>query len=746
MIGASNTDPLLNAYPPGTPSPLISAPCPTPSSSQPPCVLTSQYNNTRQDTNLAEPVFTTSNVASSFGATKAQFLVDASALPSHSPAFVTNPVYTQPLYVTNLVVSSGTHNALYVAALNGEVYAYDADNTSSPTKLWYRDETNTTGMQGLKHNCDVPGSPGTSVVNPLPFLSFAGVVSTPVIEFNASGTSSAILYVVNLCEKTSDSSEHWYLNALSIYTGANYASPIEIAYGASQVSAHPYGPHQQFFAAAELQRPSLLLVSGTLNSMLYKSLIAGFGTSTHEGGANATNYQGWAFAFDVNPSDATYLTLSYNQNGGGHTAYALPYITQCEYPPETVGTPYCNYNGSGSPPSATLPNPCGDGGGVWMSARAPAANANAEVFYAAGNGGFNYCSGCTNTCAGQPSSSPYWQYFTDYGEAVLETPMHGVWNTQPSSGSSTQAPFWPQSYFIPYDVPSGVTNPNNCGSSGTASCNYLQVMNDNDWDMGVSGVMIFDDNYYDGSTTQTGVSMALSATKRGDGYVMLQSNLGQYQHPDGSVTRFDIPSSHANCSTDTGTGFCDQPRTLAYWKPGGSEGEDGFLVAWPFYETATSFQWLQPSPGSQYTFERISTANNPFSGLGTGTVTGYVGGALALTVNPYDESSPAAVVWAAAIPTPNPYSSSCTGVGVQCPGYILAYKLDGGTGNLSSNQIWPSSLPSAPDFEPGPYAIPTAVNGKIYAPAYALCTQFDMSGNCIVSDGYTVSGIQVYGF
>lgn len=687
-------------------------------------------------------MFTTCNVASSFGATKAQFLVDASHLPAHTPPFVNNPVYAQPLYVTNVTLSTGTYNILYIAALDGEVYAYDADNTSSPTKLWYRDETNTaTGMQGLKHDCDVSGHPGATVVSPIGLLQFAGVISTPVIEFN-SASGSVVLYVASLCERTSDNSSHWWLNALNIFTGANFASPVEIEYSAADVSANPYGPHQQFSASNQLERASLLRVNGAIGTTGYKSVLAGFGTSVAEDGANAKNYQGWMFAYDANPADPTYLTLSYNQNGSGYSAYALPYITQCEYPPETVGTPYCNYPGTGNPPNADLPNPCGDGGGAWMGARAPAANAKTggnDVFFTAGNGGFNYCTTCVNTCAGNTGSP--WQYFTDFGEAVMETSMQSVWGTQPTSGSSVQAPFWPTSYFVPHTVPSGITNPNNCGSSGTQACTYFQIMNDNDWDMGDSGVMIFDDDWYNGSATETGVSMALSANKRGDGYVMLQSNLGQYATPDANVARFSIPSTNLNCNPSPGNGDCDEPRTLAYWNPSGA---NGFLVAWPWSETAESFQWLQPSPSSQYTFQSVTTANNPFSGLSGAPSTGYAGGALAVTYNP-SETPTAAVVWAAAAPYPNPLSVGCSErTGLGCPGYLLAYSLDS-SGNLSSNPIWPSTLPSVPDFLPAPYAIPTAVNGKVYAPAYALCTTFS-SGVCVLSSGYSHSGVQVYGF
>lgn len=247
-------------------------------------------------------MFTTCNVASSFGATKAQFLVDASHLPAHTPPFVNNPVYAQPLYVTNVTLSTGTYNILYIAALDGEVYAYDADNTSSPTKLWYRDETNTaTGMQGLKHDCDVSGHPGATVVSPIGLLQFAGVISTPVIEFN-SASGSVVLYVASLCERTSDNSSHWWLNALNIFTGANFASPVEIEYSAADVSANPYGPHQQFSASNQLERASLLRVNGAIGTTGYKSVLAGFGTSVAEDGANAKNYQGWMFAYDANPA------------------------------------------------------------------------------------------------------------------------------------------------------------------------------------------------------------------------------------------------------------------------------------------------------------------------------------------------------------------------------------------------------------------------------------------------------------
>ncbi len=720
--GASSTDPLLGENVSGTLAPPSgSGPCP--GYPNPPCVLTAQNNNARQDVSLGENVFKTSNLGT-FSAHKAQFLVNTSGVPTG----IYNPVYSQPLYVSNLTIEGTAYDVLFVVALNGEVYAYNADNLTAPiTPLWARDETQGAGMKGLMHNCDVGANGGSSVINPLPYLTFAGVVSTPVIDYK-----NGILYVVNLCQQNVNPvTPLWWLNAINITTGANYASPVNISYGPTQISANPYGPQQQFSASPQLQRSSLLLVSGVTCktcSTVYQSVIATFGTSTSE---TSSKYQGWAFGYDANPSDLTYLTLNYNQNSGGYSANALPYITQCEYPPETGagGTPACT---TPVQPDAQLPNGCGVGGGVWMSARAPAANGKwpYQVFFTAGNGGFNYCPNCNLHCAGSPSKLV--QDFTNFGESVLHLDMPTMWSTQPGSSSNVQAPFWPIDYFVPYVVPSGVTG------SGA----YFKVLNSNDWDMGVSGTLLFDDNWYNSSTEQTvaNTSMLLSSSKRGDGYVLLQSDLGQYTTRDsGEVARFNISSgaSSGNVNCTAGPGFCDEPRTPAYWNPTGS---DGFLVIWPWNENPASFQWTQPVSGSQYTFTSVSTANNPFGSDNTG----YAGGALAVTVNP-GESPAAAVVRAVAEPYPNPSGSSCHRQnGLGCSGYLLAYSLNGSTGALSSTQIWPSSLPSAPDFAPTPYAIPTAAYGHVYVPAYALCSSFNGSGVC--NGSYTVSGVQVYGF
>jgi hypothetical protein len=575
------------------------------------------------------------------------------------------------------------------------------------------------------------------------------------------------------------------------------ASPVQILYNTTQ----PNGPQQALFQSAQLQRSSLLLVGDRVphgcsplnppTCALYESLVVAFGNGTTE---TSSKYQGWAFAFDANPSDPTYLTTNYNQNTNGGVANALPYITQCEYPPEGNAT----YRPGCTTPSQTdsqLANSCGQGGGVWMASRAPSANIYGQVFYDAGNGGFSYCYNCANHCAVQPPGNFAWQNFTNFGEAVLHTNMDLVWTAKTTTSSPVQAPFLPIDYFVPYVPPLAVQNTsivNDCGTDGTTGppcANYLQALNAHDLDMGVSGTLLFDDYWFNLSSCPqsqdyicANTSLLLTSTKRGDGYVLAQSALGQYLNNDGGmVNRFDISSGAASgganptCSLQANTPpsqggpqyFCDEPRAPAYWNPNAPSAGNGFLVVWPWYENLASFQWENQGLLTQYNFTappndpQGGKTSNPFAGIKLTNVpptvppapnpatTGYAGGALMLTVNPTLEPD-AAVVWAVAEPYPNiagsNYGSPCNGVaGIFCLGYLFAYKLDGTTGALT--QIWPSTLPTnttVPDFASTPFASPTAAHGHVYIPTFSLCSSF--TGGSCTGASYTLAGVQAYSF
>ena len=191
------------------------------------------------------------------------------------------------------------------------------------------------------------------------------------------------------------------------------------------------------------------------------------------------------------------------------------------------------------------------------------------------------------------------------------------------------------------------------------------------------------------------------------------------------MNRLMLTSSNPACTQNGGE--CNEPRTLAYW--------DGFLLVWPWNEVLKSFQWqlaTDPNLNPQYNFLQTGQAPNPFAS----GYAGYPGGTLTLTVNP-DDPSGNAVVWAVATQP----GSNCAGF-TRCQGNLLAYSLAGPNASVPGMlaQLWPPSgqqLPPA-SFTVAPSAIPTAVNGKVYVPAYNL---YNPNGG-----SYSLSGLAVYGF
>jgi hypothetical protein len=612
-----------------------------------------------------------------------QFLVDPRNIPSGGH----NPVYAQPLYINSATVTVNsqnvTKNVLIVATLTREVYAFDADDTTTQggTVLWSRDERNSAaGTKALFHHCDSAAGLGSLVNSPIGTLPFAGIPSTPVVDLSASPPA---VYVVSLCHSSFDNGSHWYLDALNLATGATLGE-TEVKY-LTTVSG---GPQQTFLPANQLHRPGMLVLHGQAGSNAVTSVAVGFGTSVTE---SSNQYQGWLFAYDVtNPSNPV------------QQAYTNPFITECYFNQQVGSNSKPKCTNPENQFNADLPNACGQGGGVWMSARGPAANTNSEMFFAAGNGGFEYCPTCTS-CTGATAT------ITDWGETTMKIKMLDVWNT-----TSGTAPFWARDYFEPYSVPSG--------SGGSTP--YFETLNSKDWDMGVSGVLLFDNTYILNGVPQQKYSMMVTANKRGDAYVLDQSSLGQYQAPDHYLQYFNITNgSNPTCTNLAPADQCDETRSIAYW--------NGYLVAWPWFETLNSLQWSLPSGASQYTFVANTPVATPFSNGNAG----YPGGALAITYSSVVPADPAAVVWAIAAPPANG-SVSCNGLATRCPGYLLAYKMSATTGDLT--QLWPEpsqTISGGSLFYLSPMATPTAVNGKVYVPAYALA---DSTGH------YMNNGVEVY--
>lgn len=199
-------------------------------------VLTQGYDLSRDGANTSETILTTANVTNSFG----KLFSDP----------VDGQVYAQPLYVSNLGISSGTHNVVFVCTESNSVYAFDAD---------------TVGVTYWHTNLGTPFNPSLLSCNDL--TPVVGITGTPVIDLN-SGT----LYVDT---KLAAVSAH-KLHALDITTGnEKFGGPVTIS-------------ASSFNSEYEHQRPGLLL----LNGVVYLA----FGSHCDDGpyhgfllGYNATN-------------------------------------------------------------------------------------------------------------------------------------------------------------------------------------------------------------------------------------------------------------------------------------------------------------------------------------------------------------------------------------------------------------------------------------------------------------------------
>jgi len=98
-------------------------------------------------------------------------------------------------------------------------------------------------------------------------------------------------------------------------------------------------------------------------------------------------------------------------------------------------------------------------------------------------------------------------------------------------------------------------------------------------------------------------------------------------------------------------------------------------------------------------------------------------------------------------PTPPPLTTGASSTNpLLIPKPSGGLTLNGSTGALSANQIWPGTAPPVPDFAATPFAIPTAAHGHVYVPTFGLCSQFDGNGNCVTGNTYTNAGVQVYAF
>lgn len=239
-------------------------------------VFTANYDNYRTNANLGEFVLTKSNVNPTHFGKLYAFDIDGEA-------------YAQPLYVRGVSLPDGTvRNVLYVATMHNSVYAFDADATNSTAPLWNVNFGTPVNAHDFDYPPDdtttppTPASPYTDILNEI------GILGTPVID-----PATSTLYAVHYTYTGSGSSKQYfyYLHALDLANGAEkFNGPVLIqatvpgsGWGGLDFVVNNQLP---FTASDHLQRPGLLLLSGTL--------YVAFGSHGDEG-----PWHGWLMAYDA---------------------------------------------------------------------------------------------------------------------------------------------------------------------------------------------------------------------------------------------------------------------------------------------------------------------------------------------------------------------------------------------------------------------------------------------------------------
>jgi hypothetical protein len=176
-----------------TTSPIVSANAAlTVINDSPGAVLTYHNDDARDGAFTQETTLTPSNVnATQFGKLYA-YPVDGQ-------------IYGQPLYVPQLTIAGVLHDVVFVTTQNNSVYAFDADATSAQT------------AQTLWHNNFGTPAPQNDLGGPMPVV---GILSTPVID-----STTETLYLVS---EVHNGSPTFWLHALSVTTGQDKESPVQI--------------------------------------------------------------------------------------------------------------------------------------------------------------------------------------------------------------------------------------------------------------------------------------------------------------------------------------------------------------------------------------------------------------------------------------------------------------------------------------------------------------------------------------
>jgi hypothetical protein len=292
-----------------------------------PCVLTYHNDGRRDGVNPNE------------GTLKASTLSSSNHPTPQWMATTDGQIYTQPLYIHQLLVNGIANNVVYAATENNSVYAWNADAESTTGSVLAQVNLNDAGDLGSGYNeialpvPDIPGSCGVPNLSPE-----IGITGTPVIDVSVT---PPVIYLVSKHEDVDSLGNKTFRQKLH----GLYADTLEEIPGSPLILdtafASTYAPG--FSTVFNHQRAGLALVnSGNGVSQIYVS---------------------WASHCDDNPTSGFEIGFTYNYTGtaGFSTTYNV-FNTEANCSKE----------------------PCI--GGIWMGGAAPAVDAAGNVYFAVGNG------------------------------------------------------------------------------------------------------------------------------------------------------------------------------------------------------------------------------------------------------------------------------------------------------------------------------------------------------------------------
>jgi Putative Ig domain len=238
-------------------------------------------------------------------------------------------IYTQPLWVANLMIGGAKHNVVFVATQHESLYAFDADTNTSPCVPLWQVSLIDPNHGGTPGETSVPSGPppGNLVGNGFGDITpEVGVTGTPVID-----PVTNTLYVVSKSVVNPPGTTFFQrLHAIDPLTGSEKsASPVTIT-GTFQGTGDG-GSTTTFNTQQQNQRPALALVNGTVY----------IAWSSHE---DNPHYYGWIMGYDA-------------------TTLAQTAVLNV--------TPNVQF------------------GGIWMGGSAPAADSSNNLYLITGNGGFD---------------------------------------------------------------------------------------------------------------------------------------------------------------------------------------------------------------------------------------------------------------------------------------------------------------------------------------------------------------------